>query len=238
MKKLHFWLKFMLPRIQESFGAAGAPLRVFLVLCFVLGGAYCADAGSAAAQQSQGSSPGFNSTFAIADFDGDRKPDLATVELQTGSSARTTQYFIRLQLATGAAQVFGLTAPAGGLQIVARDVNGDSALDVLVSSVWLHKQVAVLLNDGHGNFTLAAPDAFPALTWPSDRYWKAVTVALWERVALLRSHSSAGKLGDRNVFSGRPSRPGKLCLRVSPGVIRLLDFSLFGRSPPSFLLQS
>src|SRR5271168_2755980 len=228
----------MLPRIHESFGAGGVPLRAFLVLCFVIGGACCADVGSAAARQSQGSSPGFNSTFAIADFDGDRKPDLATVELQSSSSAKTTQYSIRLQLATGAAQVFGLTAPAGGLQIVARDVNGDSALDVLVSSVLLHKQVAVLLNDGHGNFTLAPADAFPELTWQSERYWKAATVPLWESAALIRSHPSAGNIEDKNAFPGRPAGPGKTGSRVSPGVTRPLDFSLLGRAPPTFVFQS
>src|SRR5271167_1447149 len=228
----------MLLRIQENFGAARAPFRAFLVLCFVIGRACCADVGSAAAQPSQGSSPGFNSTFAIADFDGDRKPDLATVELQSSSSAKTTQYWIRLQLATGAAQVFGLTAPAGGLQIVARDVNGDSALDVLVSSVWLHKQVAVLLNDGHGNFTLATPDAFPAFIWQCERLWNSATIPLWESAALIPSHSSTGKLEERNEFPGWPSQPRKTCLRVSPGVSRLLDFSLLGRSPPTLVFQS
>jgi hypothetical protein len=228
----------MIPRIQERFGAAGVPLKAFLVLCFALCVACSADADSTTGRSSTGSSAGFNSTFAIADFDGDQKPDLATVELQTGSSARTTQYSIRLQLATGAAQIFGLTAPAGGLQIIARDVNGDSSLDVLVSSVWLHKQVAVLLNDGHGNFTLVAPDAFPALVWQSERHWKAATMPIWESVALLSSHSSAGNLEERSMFSGWPTRPGKLCLRVTPGVTRLLDFSLLGRSPPTFILQS
>jgi hypothetical protein len=220
----------MLSRIYANFGAAGSPLRALVVLCFALGGACCAVAGSTPAQQS----PGLNSTFAIADFDGDLKPDLATVEFQASSSARTTQYSIRLRLATGATQIFGVTAPAGGLQIVAQDVNGDSALDVLVSSVWLHKQVAVLLNDGHGNFTLAEPAAFPALAWQCERFWKTARVQLCESAALIPSHSLAGKLGERNAFPGWLSRPGKTCLRASPGVTRLLDFSLLGRAPPTF----
>ncbi len=224
----------MLSRIYPYFGAARSPFRSLAVLCLVLGGACCAVGGRTPAQQS----PGINSTFTIADFDGDLAPDLATVEFQANTSARTTQYSIRLRLATGATQIFGVTAPAGGLQIVAQDVNGDSALDVLVSSVWLHKQVAVLLNDGHGNFTLAEPAAFPALAWQCDRLWKAATVQLCESAALIPSHSSAGKLGERNAFPGWLSRPGKVCLRASPGVTRLLDFSLLGRAPPPFEFQS
>jgi hypothetical protein len=233
-KKLHSWLKFMLSRIRANSGAAGSLFKAFVALCFVLGGACCAVAGSTPAQPS----PGINSTFAIADFDGDLAPDLATVEFQASTSARTTQYSIRLRFATGATQIFGITAPAGGLQIVAQDVNGDSALDVLVSSVWLHKQVAVLLNDGHGNFTLAEPSAFPALAWQSEKLWKTATFQLFDSAALISSHSSTGKLEERNTFPGWLSRPGKMRLQISPGVTRLLDFSLLGRAPPTFEFQS
>jgi len=75
----------MLSQIQKSIESAKTHLRVVLVLCFVLGVAGRANATNTAAQQPAGSSAGFNSTFAIADFDGDRKPDLATVEVQKGS---------------------------------------------------------------------------------------------------------------------------------------------------------
>jgi hypothetical protein len=236
--KLRFWLEFMLARIQKSLGLAGALLRALVLLYFFSGASCFADAGPTPAQQPPRSLPGFNPTFAIADFDGDRIPDLATVELETSTSATTTQYSIRLRLATGATQLFGVTAPTGGLQIVAQDVNGDSALDVLVSSAWLHKQVAVLLNDGHGNFTLAEPAAFPALACQSETLWKTATIPLYESAALISSHSSAGKLSEKNTFPGRLSRPGKTYFRISPGVTRLLDFSLLGRAPPTFAFQS
>jgi hypothetical protein len=228
----------MLSGSHKSLGVAGARIRALLVLCFVLSAACCVNAARIPTQQSPGSSPGFNSSFAIADFDGDRKPDLATVEFQKSNSSSTTRYSIRLKLTAGTVQVFGVTAPAGGLQIVARDVNGDNALDVLVSTAWLHQQVAVLLNDGHGNFTLAEPDAFPAFIWQCERAWNTATMPLWESAALIRSHSSTGKLEERNGSSGRSSRPGKISLRDSPGVIRLLDFSLLGRAPPTFAFQS
>jgi hypothetical protein len=96
----------------------------------------------------------------------------------------------------------------------------------------------VLLNDGHGNFTLTEPDAFPAFIWQCERAWSTATMPLWESAALIRSHSSTGKLEERNGSSGRPSRPEKISLRDSPGVTRLLDFSLLGRAPPTFAFQS
>lgn len=228
----------MFSESHKSLGVAGARIGALQFLCFVLGAGCGANAARMPTQQSPDSSAQFNSSFAIADFDGDRKPDLATVEFQKSNSASTTRYSIRLNLTAGTVQVFGVTAPAGGLQIVARDVNGDNALDVLVSTAWLHQQVAVLLNDGHGNFTLAPPDAFPAFIWQCERLWNTAIMPLWESAALIRSHSSTGKLEKRNEFPGWPWQPGKTSLRISPGVSRLLDFSLLGRAPPTLVFQS
>jgi hypothetical protein len=236
--KLRFWLEFMLSRIQKRLGLAGILLRALVVLCFSSGVACFADAASTPAQQSPRSSPGFNSTFAIADFDGDRTPDLATVELQTSTSAGTTRYSIRLRLATGATQLFGVTGPAGGLQIVAQDVNGDSALDVLVSSAWLHKQVAVLLNDGHGKFTLADPGAFPAAIQEDGTRWNSGSIALCDNAVLVRLGYSSGEIECVGTFERPQRRFGRAYVPVSPSLTRLPLLQLLGRAPPFFVFQS
>lgn len=188
-------MEFMLSRIHESLGGARVPLRALLVLCSVLGAAGWVSAASTSTEDSPSSSAGFHSTFAIADFDGDRKPDLATVEIEKSSSAGGTQYSIRLQLTVGATQIFGVTAPAGGLQIVAKDVNGDDALDVVVSTALQHEQVAVLLNDGHGKFTLADPNAFPDLMRNSHADWSGATTQIRDNAAIPSSWSSANARG-------------------------------------------
>jgi hypothetical protein len=184
-------MEYMLLQIRESFGVTKVPLQATLVLCFVLGAAGWVDAASTSTQQSPRPSAAFNSSFAIADFDGDRKPDLATVEIQKGGSSGRTQYSIRLQLTVGAAQIFGVTAPAGGLQIVAKDVNGDDALDMVVSTALQHQQVAVLLNDGHGKFTLADPGAFPSAVRNSQAEWAGATTQIHDNVVIPSSRSSA-----------------------------------------------
>src|SRR3984957_21117822 len=105
--------------------------------------------------------------FATADFDGDSRPDLATVE--TGLiGASHARYWIGFRMSAGARQTIGVNAPVGGLEIASRDVNGDNIVDLVVSAAWLKSPVAVLVNDGHGNFTVHDPIAFSAvLTNPS-----------------------------------------------------------------------
>jgi VCBS repeat protein len=94
--------------------------------------------------------------FVFADLDGDQKPDLASVELQSQRS-EPANYWIHLQLSHGAESAIDVRAPFGGLQVAARDVNGDDKLDLILTSNLDAGFIAVLLNDGHGNFSAAPP---------------------------------------------------------------------------------
>jgi hypothetical protein len=234
----HKWLEFMLSRNRTNIGDAKAACRALLIFCLVLGAAGRINAAGASRTPSTNSSPRFDPVFAIADFDGDRKPDLATVEIQSGNSSGITRYSIHFQLTAGSAQSFGVSAPAGGLQIVARDVNGDDALDLLVSTAWLHQQVAVLLNDGHGKFSMANPGAFPGAVWESDTLCESGAPPHCDSAALVRSEYSAEGFGEKSQFHPLESRPGQLATCASPGKARLLLFSLLGRAPPSLFSQA
>lgn len=218
---------------QERCGASGATLRALLILCAFLGASCRIDARGASTTHSQNFLQGFHSGFAIADFDGDRKPDLATVEFENGSSSRTAHYSIRFQLTLGTEQVFGVTAPPGGLQIVARDVNGDSALDVLVSTAWAHEEVAVLLDDGHGNFTLADPGAYPEAKLENAQNWNSGTIPLCDSAALLRTEYPTGDFDATSRFAGARSEAGRVFLQDSPGSTRFSLLPAFGRAPPA-----
>ncbi len=106
--------------------------------------------------------------FAIADFDGDNRPDLATVE--TGLiGASHARYWIGFRMSAGERKTIGVNAPVGGLEIASRDVNGDNIVDLVVSTAWLKSPVAVLVNDGHGNFTIRDPAAFSSALINPDR---------------------------------------------------------------------
>src|SRR5215475_6550435 len=138
-----------------------------LLLTAVSHGRPRADARSAAEGMARA-----GSHFAIADFDGDSRPDMATVQAGLGGAA-DKRYRIDFELSAGVRQSIGLTAPAGGLEIASRDVNGDRNLDLVVTTAWLSQPVAVLLNDGHGNFTYREAASFPSLNWRYDSHWSA-----------------------------------------------------------------
>jgi hypothetical protein len=127
-----------------------------LLLCFGF------VSGSATAEEARhvlAAPVGVGSQFAISDFDGDLHPDLVSVQAGRTASGNT-DYWIQLQLSAAGRQSIRLVAPAGGLLIEARDVNGDHAVDLILYTS-LRQPVAIFLNDGRGSFARVAPSAFP-----------------------------------------------------------------------------
>jgi hypothetical protein len=181
------------------------------------------------------SSPGILH-FAIADFDGDNLPDFATV--QTGQmNPLQTRYWIGFQLSGGSRQSVGITAPAGGLQLTSRDINGDSFLDVVVTTAWTNRPVAVLLNDGHGNFTPFDPNAFPGLLQNSETSWTYSTLEIRDASAALLLRHSSGDCEELAQFASLHCATGVLSPRASRNSSCFTGDSFLGRAPPAFRSQ-
>jgi hypothetical protein len=169
--------------------------------------------------------------FAIADLDGDQKPDLAFVE-QVGRVSAKTNYSIRLHLSVGVESRIDVDAPFGGLRVAARDVNGDENVDLIVTSTLDQRFIKVLLNDGHGNFSAAAPGAYPELQYESQT---ALNSPAWpaadhSTLASLRSSNSEASLPCYEFHTLHSSDSFPLTeFRVVP---RRFAYSCQGRSPP------
>lgn len=123
--------------------------------------------------------------YAVADFDGDNLPDMAAAE-GGFASASVANYSIRFNLSGTGSLSIPLIAPAGGLSVEARDVNGDHILDLIVATTWKRQPVAVFLNDGHGSFSRVETSKFqtnfdssedPIVSAPSQKAGGVVALA-------------------------------------------------------------
>ena len=212
-----------------------------VLLCF-----FCLETG-ASFQVSRGEPPVFDNSwrhsgpagirFAIADFDGDRKPDLVVIEVASQHSVKIG-YSIRFRLSGGPELAFGISAPSGGVRLAARDVNGDNILDLIVISLSDEHVVAVLLNDGHGQFISAEPSAYAALAKESGLFFRELEQSPTDRltVASLR-HSFEGERVTSDLTAA-----ALLTVPVHPPEISVLSpvdlHACRGRSPPRIVFPS
>ncbi|MGA2811641.1 MAG: VCBS repeat-containing protein [Candidatus Acidiferrum sp.] len=170
--------------------------------------------------------------FAIADFDGDSQPDFATVQPGPAMASRTN-YWIHFELSLGNAQSFALSAPTGGLQIASRDVNGDSFLDLIVSTRISNQPVAVLLNDGRGRFRLADPAAFDASIWETRLRWGTETVRSSDRESALASAGWSGGICISGVHAELLPAIAKVFFSSEKPAYLVLSREFRGRAPPA-----
>ncbi len=210
------------------------PRAVSLALLCFAGSASSAHAASASPQSWPVSFTQATSQFAIADFDGDNRPDFATVQVGH-SNSWDTQYWIAFQLSRGSRQILGITAPTGGLQVTSRDVNGDSFLDVVVTTEWTNQPVAVLLNDGQGRFTVSSPSAFPGAFPTSEKSRICITDEIKEAVALLLSRYPTVNCSEASRFSPPQNAAGLLLPWAPRSSVLSVVVSFLGRAPPSFV---
>jgi hypothetical protein len=177
-----------------------------------------------------------DSPFALADFDGDRQPDIATVQVgQVGASQ--TRYWIHFRLSSGMKQFIPVNAPIGGLRIASRDVNGDSFVDLIVTTALRELPVAVLLNDGRGNFSLRDPRAFPSVMASPRASLASAPGNVGDIAAALPPSSASGRCESVHRTALAGDRSGPLCRSVSHQKNFCLVQSVLGRAPPISILH-
>ncbi len=210
-----------------------------LLCCASLSLTATAATAAPAAQESSHAATHASSNFAIADFDSDRRPDLATAEIER-SDSRFAHYLIHLQFGAGPGQsvrygeFIGLTGAFGLPQISAVDVNGDHAMDLVVTAVGQPQPIAILLNDGRGKFSLANPRDYPAAVLDSPWRWGAGERSVSRRCRC-RSDQDAARPKPQNARQAFVQHDGLAESRFStsrgfpPDPLRS---SLLGRAPP------
>ena len=222
-------------------------LRIhFLFLCLVccfpaasrsVAASQCGVARHPCETQLQGSLTGTpDSQFAIGNFDGDRQPDIATVEMVRFNPLRS-RYWISFRLSSGGLQTVGLTGPSEGLALLARDVNGDRALDLVLVTAWQHELIAVLLNDGAGNFAAADLAQFQFNTVSFTTQLGMRPKRITDGTILALQFSFTGYL-DRDTWAGPIQKSSPSCPHRLACVSSLSQSSILGRAPPSSFFQA
>jgi hypothetical protein len=214
-------------------------LPLFLVTCAIAGALACTAAPVLATGATTGAdvprpsitSVGPGLQFALADFDGDHRPDLVGVQAGQGNVVRTN-YWIQLQLSAAGQQTISLVAPSGGLQIAARDVNGDQIPDLILTTTWLGQPVAIFINDGHGTFTRVETSAFPEAFRESRSGWNSST-NLTAEVVGVPPPSRAGVCIAVARLPHAGSKAGAASLSRPEFFSSHFLFSQLARAPPS-----
>lgn len=167
--------------------------------------------------------------FAIADFDGDHRPDIASFEMGGSGSM---DHWVELKLTATGWQSIRFVAPEGGFVIEARDVNADDAVDLVVASAQFQQPVAIFLNDGHGHFSQAEPSRFTTtMDRPATR-WALVSLGMAEAVTC-RSFSRSRLRLPKSSFSKLQAAASWLAIPAPRLASDLALLCHAGRAPPS-----
>jgi hypothetical protein len=220
--------KFPLRRLA---GRAIAAFRRGFLPLILLAGTMAGNAAATDAPRSSTVSIGPGLQFAVADLDGDHRPDLVGVQAGQSSVSRTN-YWIQLQLSAAGRQTILLVAPSGGLQIAARDVNGDQIPDLILTATWLRQPVAIFINDGHGTFTRAEPSAFPEAFREPLSNWDSTTDQITDSLGVPPS-SSAGFYEATTRSPHALPRAGAVAPSSRGFLPSPFLVSSLGRAPPS-----
>lgn len=137
-----------------------------------------------------------------------------------------------MQFSSGPGPAIGIEAPLGGLRIDSRDVNGDDRSDLIVSTALESQVVAILVNDGHGNFVIVKRDLFPDLAKRQVYFLHDSGAQLDDGRTLLQSRSTLGKVVAAVGCHDRVGSHFYSKAHRSGAILRPIH-SKRGRSPPA-----
>ena len=98
-------------------------------------------------------------TWAMADFNGDRKSDLVTVVAATSSFGQARSHQLQIQLDAQHTPALAVSRFAARDRLNVRDLDGDSDRDIVLETAF-GEPLAIWLNDGDGNFHEGDVDSF------------------------------------------------------------------------------
>jgi hypothetical protein len=194
----NFAPEFDSPKIlRDSLATRRYRLARSLILLLFLGVLGSSAKAGADVENLPAASVGPGLPFAIADLDGDLRPDFASIQAGSNNSGGT-DYWLQLHLAAGR-QSIRLVAPPGGLVIEARTASGRHAADLVVTTAWFRQPVAIFLNDGHGSFSRAKLTTSFGASCEAGANWDVASDRSGNAVGVLPQSRTAACLKARSL---------------------------------------
>jgi hypothetical protein len=104
-------------------------------------------------------------TLALADFDGDDKPDGAIL-LQSDVSRGQGNFELELHFTGRSNTDIKFQSPEPSVTVEALDIDHDGDIDLVIEQSLTRKRLQVWINDGHGNFERGRMEDFPSVVVP------------------------------------------------------------------------
>jgi len=166
-------------------------------------------------------------TPALADFDGDQKPDIAQARLSNNQYKIIVSLSRRSQVA-----ILNPSVQLTGFTVYACDINNDLLQDIVVTYPTAMHPLAVWLGDGHGNFEVVDQNLFEnRLTFAKS--------SKYQNNQFLPDQNDLDESPDRTcekptAFDGpRLKHTGFIINRTHSGSLRILFIAIALRSPPN-----
>lgn len=104
--------------------------------------------------------------FAIADFDGDNKPDGALL-LEPAPFLGSGSFQLELHFTGHNNSNINFQSPEPDVIVAAMDIDHDGDIDIVIQQSVTHKGLQVWINDGHGNFEKGRIEDYPSAVAPT-----------------------------------------------------------------------
>jgi hypothetical protein len=199
----------------------------------------CGLAGSMAAGNPELALPALpwltGASWVIADFDGDGHPDVLTSAPESGGQ-NSGRNLVELRLGSGATVHSSFQVPGAvcGLNVFARDLDGDHDLDLVITEGFSNLPVGVWINDGEGVFTQGDAAAYPPSIWnPSDPVLARLPSS-YANICAVRESRRADALPVTGASAPLRSSPDRTSPRPNGHLPFFTARQLSSRAPPAF----
>lgn len=171
-------------------------------------------------------------TLAIADLDGDHKPDGAIL-LKSNWLGPRHNLSIQLHFTDRPNTELTFESNSQALTVRAWDIDQDGDIDLVVEETFSHKPISVWINEGHGDFHEGRIQDYPSLATTGSTQIQAPPDQQDHPALSLSSQRGFEKTVLTNALLARPpSNNNSLLFLITSGVASHPDAPNSSRAPP------